>query len=67
MQRAIYVHTIGFYDVVMESIRGCKNKKNVIISVLRIYQQLLEKCHKNEWKMLISEVANTYEAENGKQ
>ena len=37
LQKAIYVHTIGFYDVVIESIRGCKNKKTVIVSILRVY------------------------------
>ena len=27
---------------------------------MRVYQQLLEKCQKNDWKMLINEVANAF-------
>ena len=34
---------------------------------MRVYQQLLEKCHASEWRMLINEVANSYEDENSKQ
>lgn len=58
------MHTVGFYDVIVESCRGAKKKKNILVSALRVYQQLLEKVHKNEWRMLINEVAKTYESEN---
>lgn len=33
------------------------------MGILRVYQQLLEKCHKTEWKMVLGEVAKTYELE----
>lgn len=33
------------------------------MGILRVYQQLLEKCHKTEWKMVLNEVAKTYELE----
>lgn len=57
------MHTIGFYDTIKECTRSLKNKKNLVVGVLKVYQQLLERCHKTEWKMLINEVANTYEEE----
>ena len=61
------MHTHGFYDVVKDICRNIKNKKSVIVPVMRVYQQLLEKCHASEWRMLINEVANSYEDENIKQ
>ena len=64
LQRALYVHTVGFYDIVMESCQASLNKKNLVVGVMRAYQQLLERCQKIEWRMLIGEVAKTYEAEN---
>jgi len=50
--------------VIKECCKAAKNKKNILIGTLQVYQQVLEKCQKNEWKMLINEVANTYEKEN---
>ena len=55
------IHTMGFYGTVTEITRSSKNRKNIIVGVMRIYQQLLEKCAKNDWKMLINEVAHEYE------
>lgn len=63
LQKAMYVHTIGFYSVIAEAVSQSTHKKEIITSVLRVYQQLLERCHKNEWRMLINEVANAYEDE----
>ena len=31
---------------------------------MKVYQQLLERCHSQEWKMLINEVANAFEDED---
>ena len=61
LHKALYVHTMGFYGTVTEITRSSKNRKNIIVGVMRIYQQLLEKCAKNDWKMLINEVAHEYE------
>ena len=35
-----------------------------MVGVIRVYQQILEKVCKNDWRMLITEVANAYEREN---
>ena len=64
IQKALYVHTIGFYDIIHECAQVKSNsKKDLIVGILRIYQQLLEKCHKHEWKMVVNEVAKSYEIE----
>ena len=52
------MHTLGFYDTIKECSGSCKNKKDLLVGVLRVYQQLLEKCAKSEWKLLVTEVAN---------
>ena len=61
LHRSLYIYTVGFYSVVREACSNAKVKKNVIVGVMRVYQQLLEKCQKTDWKMLINEVANSYE------
>ena len=53
--------------MIKEICRNIKNKKSIVVPVMRVYQQLLEKCHASEWRMLINEVANSYEDENSKQ
>ena len=63
LHRSIYVHTHGFYNTVKDVCKATKNKKNVVVNVMKVYQQLLERCHQHEWKLLINEVANAYESE----
>ena len=38
LQKALYVHTIGFYGTVANSVHHSKNKKVILVSVLRAYQ-----------------------------
>ena len=64
LHRALYTNTNGFYNTVKDLVGAAKDKKKVIVGVMQVYQQLLEKCHRNEWKMLINEVANAYEEED---
>ena len=67
LQRALYVHTIGFYTVLKESCRAAKKRKQIIVGTIRVYQQLLEKCHRSDWRMLMTEVAKTYEKEHAEK
>ena len=64
LHRALYIHTNGFYNTIKNVVKAVKDKKKLIVGVMQIYQQLLEKCHRNDWKMLINEVANAYEEED---
>ena len=64
LQRALYVHSIGFYNLLKEVTSQCQNKKDVIVGVFKILFSLIEMCEQSHYKMLVLEVAKQYEEEN---
>jgi septal ring factor EnvC (AmiA/AmiB activator) len=56
IQRGLFVHSMGFYELVRESAKTCKNTAMVTINIWTIFSKLLETCCKTDHKLLMIEL-----------
>ena len=63
VQRALFVHSVGFYEIIVEACKSCKDKKTTIVNLWKTFQMLLELCCKTDHQMLLIEVANDFDKE----
>jgi hypothetical protein len=54
---------VGFYKHIEEMVFHLKGKKDVIMNVWRVFYMLLESCQKVEHKMVMIELAESFEVE----
>lgn len=61
--RALFVHSVGFFEHINELVFHVRHKKEVIMNVWRVFHMLLESCQKVEHKLIMIELAETFEEE----
>jgi hypothetical protein len=61
--RSLYVHSVGYFQHIEELLYHCKGKKDIIMNVWRVFYMLLESCQKVEHKMIMIELAESFEVE----
>jgi hypothetical protein len=61
--RALFVHSVGFFEHIHELVFHVKHKKEVIMNVWRAFHMLLESCQKVEHKLIMIELAESFELE----
>ena len=63
IQRGLFVHSMGFYELVREAAKPCKNPAMVTINIWTIFSKLLETCCKTDHKMLMMELTDGLRSE----
>lgn len=58
IQRGLFVHSMGFYELVREASKPCKNSALVTINIWTIFSKLLETCCKTDHKLLMMELTD---------
>lgn len=66
LYRALFIYSIGFYELLTKVTSNIKKKDlskhcEVMGSIWTVYSILLEFCCKNDYKLLISQLATDYE------
>ena len=69
IQRGLFVHSMGFYELVREASKTCKNPPMMTINIWTVYSKLLEQCCHTDHKLLMMELTEglTKEIEKTKQ
>jgi hypothetical protein len=55
--RALFVYSIGFYELMNKALIHTSNKYRVITSIWKVYAVLLEYCSASDYRMLINELS----------
>lgn len=58
--RALFVYSIGFYELMNKCLAHTQNKYRTITSIWKVYSILLEYCCAGDYKMLISELSSQH-------
>jgi hypothetical protein len=56
IQRGLFVHSMGFYELVREAAKTCKNPSMITINIWTVYSKLLEACCQTDHKLLMIEL-----------
>ena len=59
--RALFVYSVGFYELIKKCLQHTKNKYTIIISMWKVFSILLEYCCRTDYRMLISQISNEFE------
>ena len=59
--RALYVYSLGFYELVREPIERGKNRKLILATIWKIYSVLLQYVGKTEYSTIVTELTNAYQ------
>ena len=63
LYRALFVYSIGFYEMLLKTVEHAQSKYSVLSSLWKVYQVLLEYCCKSNYQMTIIEVTNHFSEE----
>ena len=55
--RALFVYSVGFYELMKKALSHTSGKYRVITSIWKVYAVLLEYCSASDYKMLINELS----------
>jgi hypothetical protein len=58
--RALFVYSIGFYELMNKALAHTTGKYGVITSIWKVYAVLLEYCSASDYRMLISELSTQH-------
>ena len=69
IQRGLFVHSMGFYELVREASKTCKNAAMTTINIWTVFSKLLEACCHTDHKLLMMELTEglTKEIEKTKE
>ena len=59
--RALFVYSVGFYELIKKCLAHTNNKYTVITAIWKVFSILLEYCCRTDYRMLISEISKEYE------
>jgi hypothetical protein len=54
--RSLFVYSVGFYEMLKNSLGNCKNKASLISDFWKVYSILLEYCNKHDYQMQIQDI-----------
>lgn len=61
LYRALYVYSLGFYELIKEPLARCKEKKSISIAVWKVYSILLQYVCKTEYQTVVSQLTKAYQ------
>jgi hypothetical protein len=61
--RALFVYSVGFYELVKKCLQHTERKYSIITSIWKVFSILLEYCCKTDYRMLISEISKEHKEE----
>lgn len=61
LYRALYVYSLGFYELIKEPLARCKEKKNISIAVWKVYSILLQYVCKTEYQTVVAQLTKAYQ------
>jgi hypothetical protein len=61
--RALFVYSVGFYELVKKCLQHTEKKYTLITNVWKVFAILLEYCCRTDYRMLISEIAKEHKTE----
>lgn len=54
--RALFVYSVGFYELLEKCLEHTKQKYSTIVSIWKVFSILLEYCCRADYRMMISKV-----------
>jgi hypothetical protein len=63
--RALFVYSVGFYELIKKCLEHTKKKFTVITAIWKVFSILLEYCCHTDYNMLISNIQNEFEKKMG--
>jgi len=64
--RALFVYSVGFYELIKKCLQHTDKKYTLITNVWKVFAILLEYCCRTDYRMLISEISKEHKAEQDK-
>ena len=61
--RALFVYSVGFYELVKKCLQHTERKYSIITAIWKVFSILLEYCCKTDYRMLISEISKEHKDE----
>lgn len=55
--RALFVYSVGFYELVKKCLAHTEKKYTIITAIWKVFSILLEYCCRTDYRMLISEIS----------
>lgn len=59
--RALYVYSLGFYQLIQEPLQRGRNKNLLLATIWKIYSVLLQHVGKTEYATVVSNLTNAYQ------
>lgn len=59
--RALFVYSVGFYELIKKLLVHTEKKYTIITAIWKVFSILLEYCCRTDYRMLISEISREYE------
>lgn len=61
LYRALYVYSLGFYELTRESITRSPNQKDIMPAIWKVYSVLLQYVCKTEYSMVVAQLTKAYQ------
>lgn len=61
--RALFVYSVGFYELIKKCIQHTEKKYSIITNIWKVFSILLEYCCKTDYRMLIAEISKAHKDE----
>lgn len=61
--RALFVYSVGFYELIKKCLCHCEKRYSIITSIWKVFSILLEYCCKTDYRMLIAEISKEHKDE----
>jgi hypothetical protein len=61
--RAMFVYSVGFYELLKNSLEHIPSKFTIITALWKVFSILLEYCCRSDYRMLISEITTQHKKE----
>ena len=61
--RALFVYSVGFYELVRKCLDHTDKKYTIITNIWKVFAILLEYCCRTDYRMLISEISKEHKSE----
>jgi hypothetical protein len=59
--RALFVYSVGFYELLKKCLEHTNNKYTVVISIWKVFSILLEYCCRTDYRTLISMISTQFD------
>jgi hypothetical protein len=61
--RALFVYSVGFYELIKKVMMHCDKKYTVITSIWKVFAILLEYCCRTDYRLLIQAISKEHKDE----